>query len=63
LRAEGGAPCPPATRLNNDADADSSQEQKIEKLENLYCTAPVRKIMPARRGHQFTRARLFPRQR
>jgi len=40
--------CHPATRLNNDADADASQDRKVEKAEKLYRTATVQKIMPRR---------------
>ncbi len=35
---------PPATRLNNDADADGSQGPNVEKVEKLYRTATGQKI-------------------
>jgi len=40
--------CHPATRLNNDADADASQDRTVEKTEKIYRTATVQKIMPRR---------------
>jgi hypothetical protein len=36
--------CPPATWLNNDADADASQGLSLEKIRNIYRTAAAAMI-------------------